>query len=840
LNEVFVLLRQSLNGPWSFTGASARAKTAPRGPWAPASVPGNVHTDLQALGRLKDPLLADHECDSGWVEQSAWWYRRRFHLDAALQGAGRVRLCAEGLDTWCTLWLNGRRLGRTDNAFVEHSFEVAGLLKAGANELLLRFEPPMQALAALQARYGARPAIGEPLRVQGRKASYSFGWDWGPRLPTSGVFKDIYLEALPGLRVADFWVSTSLATAAKARGALWAEVEAAEPCRAELQASLGPWSWRGQRAFKKGLNRVKLSWDLKKPELWWPRGWGAPHLYQAEVSVGASKAAIQVGVRTVELERKKDRVGESFGFKVNGRSVYAKGANWIPVDSFPGRIQAARVERLLDEAVEANYSMLRVWGGGFYEGEAFYDACDRRGLLVWQDFLFACSEVPEHPEFMATVKAEAVKAVRRLRRHASLALLCGNNENHTARDAQWFRGRQSKAWGRRIYEQLLPAVCAEHAPGLPYWPGSPFGGKESNSQEQGDRHHWEAWAQFKDPDFYLQDQGRFISEFGFAAFPNRAVLRKAIPAAGRWLQSRLLQMHDKVENGGAVARLAYFITRHLPLAGGLDRFRYLSQVMQSLALRTGITHWRRLMPHNQGALIWQHNDCWPVISWALLDSDDAPKLGYYGVREAFDDVLLSSVESEPKRMGDKVGVLPMRAGQEDGLCEAWLSLDGPQGRRGILRVERWGLRGRQAVLARVKVAQPANSSRRLWQRRRSSLGITDPTTQYLAFHFEGEGGLRRRSLLFFERPMRLALPMAGLVVGAREKDGHVEVAVRSQALALACELHAPVPGRFSDNGFDLLPGETRILRFSPAKAGVIKGPWEALCLNQMAIEARRP
>jgi beta-mannosidase len=828
---------QDLGGAWDLQQAGPGAK--PGRAWAPATVPGNVHTDLMALGRLKDPLLRGQEAEAGWVEQCDWWYRRRFTPDAALLTLPQLRLVAEGIDTWATLWLNGRRLGRVEDMFVEHCFDVRGLLKPGVNELLLRFEAPGRVLQALEKRYGPRAAVGDPLRVHGRKAQYSFGWDWGPRLPTCGIFKPIRLEGAGEARIDDLWCRTLKAAAAEASGLLIAEVNCTRPQRLALRADLGPWHFERTVALKKGLNRLRLPWTVAKPRLWWPRGHGAPELYQAELSLGpAARAAVTVGLRTVALRRVKDAAGESFGFTVNGRAIYAKGANWIPADSFLGRVSDARIQGLVDQAAAANMTLLRVWGGGLYEGEAFYGACDRAGLLVWQDFPFACSEVSEHPAFMAQVEAEAALALRRLRRHPSLALWCGNNEAHMARDAGWFKGRDHAQWGRQLYEDRLPKLCARLDPERPYWPGSPFGGPDANSATQGDRHHWEVWASYRAYDEYRLDRGRFITEFGFAALPNAGRLREALAPQDRWVQSRGLAMHDKVEWGGASARLSYYINKELPLAGGLEAFRYLSQVNQALALRAGFEHWRRLKPHNQGALVWQLNDCWPVISWSLLDSADEPKLAYHAVRRALDDVLLSAVEADPRRMTDKVGRLPLRGAQEDGQAQAWLTLDGPRGLKGRLTVERWGMRGREAVLARLPVSVGAQASRCVWRHGRRDSGVLDPSTQYLAFHLVSDRG-PRRSLLFFEPPKRLELPLSSVTLGARPQGDGVELAVQARHLALALEIQAPVPGRFSDNGFDLLPGETRRLSFIPQRPGPIRGAWTLYTLNQAQAEARR-
>jgi beta-mannosidase len=516
----------------------------------------------------------------------------------------------------------------------------------------------------------------------------------------------------------------------------------------------------------------------------------------------------------VELERVRDARGAGFGFKVNGAPVFAKGANWIPADSFLPRVSRPRVEALVDRAYEANYTMLRVWGGGVYEDEAFYGACDRKGLLVWQDFPFACGEAPEAPAFLAQVREEASSALKRLRRHPSLALLCGNNENHMARHDRWFGAASAKRWGRPIYHRTLPQVCARQAPGIPYWPGSPYGGSDPNDPGEGDRHHWAVWAHFAAPEEYLKDEGRFLSEFGFAALPGRAALADALGPRGRWPEGPELPAHDKVENGGGLGRIAYYLSGRLPQARDLDSLRYLSQTLQARVLKAGVEHWRRLKPHTQGALVWQHNDCWPAVSWSLLDGRDEPKLAYHAIAAAFEDIHLSAVESA-------------------GLAEFWLSCDGlsPQG---TLRVERWNVRGREAVLLRSRARGSALKGVRVFRATRAQAGIIDPSRQFLAAFWEGPQGLRRRALLFFAQPLRLALTRPQARLAARVCDGVWMLELRAATLTLACEVSGPSPSGFSDNGFDLLPGERREITWKGAPPG--RPPrWSLRTLNALVV-----
>ncbi len=818
-------LAQTLADGWAFAGAPPGSRRPPRGPWRPARVPGAVHLDLLAQGLIPDPLKAGAAEASAWVEARDWWYRCRFRAVAGLAGAPGLRLEAGGLDTWCTLWLNGRRLGRAQTMFAGHSFPLGRALESGENELLLRFESPGTALAALERRHGRLAGLGDPRRMHGRKAACSFGWDFAPRLPGCGVFRPVRLVAPGDRTVADAWVRTLEASPALARGVFEAVVESRAGGEAVVEFTLGPWTRVLRRRLVPGPNRVGSRWSLRRPPLWWPNGLGAPALVGASARVrGGEGLDFEAGLRTVELRRAPDRAGASFGFVVNSRSIFAKGANVVPPDPFPARVDA-KMGPLLDDAAAAGYNFLRVWGGGDFGGEAFYSGCDRRGLLVWQDFPFACSEAPEHPAFLALVEREARAVLPRLRRHPSLALLCGGNENHMARHDGWFRGRESPRWGRALYHRLLPALCRRLAPGVPYWPGSPYGGRDPNSEGRGDRHHWRVWGQWADPEAYLADRGRFLSEFGLASLPNPAALSEA--AGGGGLQGRSLAAHDRDAqvNGGGLARLAFYIHRNLPWAPGLEAFRYLSQVFQARGLALGIEHWRRLKPHTAGVLVWQHNDCWPGPSWSLIDSRGEPKLAYFAVRRAFDGALLSAVEGGG---GADPGRPP---GARN--CEVWLTLDGPAPASGVLRVERWNVRGREAVVARARVRAPGGGSRRLWRASRAEAGISEPGRQVLVARYDDDAGWARRCLLLFARPVAMDLPPARVGIGVRRMAGAWEVTLNSPVLALSAEVRAPLPGRFDDNGVDLLPGERRRLIFRPAAAAA-RGRWEVATLNAMA------
>jgi beta-mannosidase len=831
------LLNFDLSGKdWEFSGAPHGAAAA-TGPWRKANVPGNVHTDLMALGLLGDPHLGQNEADMAWVEQKDWWYRKKFSLPQGILACPAVYLKADGLDTYATLRVNGRLVGSSQNSLVEHEWEIRRYLKSGSNEILIRFASAALIVKKLEKKHGAYPAVSDPARVYARKAQYSFGWDWGPRLVTSGIFKSLRLEGVALNRITDLRVVATQVSQARASGTIRLSVQSLAASSTTLEVTLGQWRHIRALRLKKGLNHVSVPFSLEHPKLWWPVGYGQPHLYGATAALGTgASASAAVGLRKIKLLREKDKQGESFVFEVNGVKVFCKGANWIPADTFMGRLSEARVRRLVDAAKDSNMNMLRVWGGGFYESEEFYRACDEKGILVWQDFPFACNEVPELPWFKKEVELEAAKAVRRLRRHASLALWCGNNENQTARFDRWYGDRHVKRWGELYYNQVLPRICKALDSQTPYWPGSPFGGKNPNGMSHGDRHNWKTWANFADYMDYREDSGRFLSEFGFASLPNRQALKRAIPLPERYIQSRSMAVHDKVGGAGAYARIAYYMEGHLPVSAGFDDFRYLSQVNQAEALITGIEHWRRRQFSTSGTLFWQLNDCWPVTSWAVLDADDAPKLPWYAIRRAYDPLLLSCFEDKGLLRYGRSGYLPKRAKDEGGEAQAWLTHDWESPVTGTLNVELMNTSGKRRRVFRGKIRVGAYGSSKVWSAKRSSLRLKDPASEFLVFTFEAPGILRRAQL-YFERPKLQALKEAGLTISAKRdaQSGLTFVRVRARSLTRYVELHASKPGVFSDNGFDLLPGEARELVFTPASHGP-RARFEALSLNAVALK----
>lgn len=628
-------------------GADAAALAAiPAPDWLPAAVPGSAHAALLAAGRVPDPFHGRNETQLRWVGERSWAWRLDFEVGEL---APREELVFEGLDTYCSVWLNGVLLLASDNMFVPRRVDVRECLRPGANQLLLRFDPALARAREVEAVHGKRQLWnGDSARLHVRKAQYHFGWDWGPELIVSGPWRPVRRWS-GAVRVADLQCLADVDVAARrATLRVQAQIES-EGAGLQLQFELLDAQGRSvvAQAMAAGASQATLA--VPNAQLWWPRGLGAQPLYTlvARVLDGDRMLAeqrLRIGLRTLRLLQQpvQGEAGSSFHFEVNGQELFAGGANWIPDDSLLERITPARYRERVAQAAEANMNMLRVWGGGIYEHEAFYEACDELGVLVWQDFMFACGLYPADAAFQASVRAEAEAAVKRLRHHASLALWCGNNEDYMLAESAGIAFDQFEA--RAIYEGLLPEVCEALDPGRSYWPGSPYtpGGLKSSDATVGDRHSWEVWHQQMLPyQRYGEVQARFVSEFGMQSHPSLPLFESVLPPDERFPESQTVQWHNKAGSGNPDGhrRLAVYLADNLRVGATLADHVYATQFVQAEAMRVAYQDFRRRWQQPGaravgGALVWQLNDCWPVTSWALIDSAGVVKPAWHAVRRA--------------------------------------------------------------------------------------------------------------------------------------------------------------------------------------------------------------
>ena len=653
------MLVHSLIGDWQFRQADSAE-------WLPAKVPGGVHTDLMANERIPDPFTADNERKVQWVAESDWIYRRAFTCSPELLAQDKILLVCEGLDTLATVTLNGHELGHTNNMFRRYEWEVKSFLKSsGENEITIAFNSPVKYTAEKQAH---RPLRGVSQAIPGgphlRKAPCQFGWDWGPQLPPIGIWKDIRLEGYREARFADIHlqqehgdgqvtVEAGITVQQWGNKALKAAIRITTPTGQVLKNEAP--------ITKADEQTVKV--PIPQPMLWWPNGYGEQPLYQVEVSLMGSDESrevvldrhnYQVGLRTIELRQQEDQWGRSFVFVVNGVPIFVKGSNWIPADSFPTRIPDSYLEVLMRAAAETHQNMLRVWGGGLYEEERFYDLCDRYGILVWQEFIFSCSVYPlDDPEFLENVRSEVVDNVRRLRHRASLALWCGNNEMERGWYRDWKQPelKDMKDAYHRFFSHTLREWCMAEDPDHSYWPSSPSSDnpfEDPDSQKQGDAHYWDVWHERKPFTAYRDQYPRFMSEFGFQALPPLATIRTYADEADWNMTSYIMERHQKNASGNSLMVGQMLDTFKLPK--DFTSLVYMSMVLQAEGIRYGVEHWRRHTDRVAGILYWQLNDCWPVASWSSLDYFGRWKALHYAARHFYAPIMLSIEDKPPQQI----------------------------------------------------------------------------------------------------------------------------------------------------------------------------------------------
>ncbi|XVU24417.1 glycoside hydrolase family 2 protein [Actinoplanes sp. CA-054009] len=619
---------QSLHEGWTVSGGDVSG--------VPAVVPGCVHTDLLAAGRIDDPYLDENETKLAWIGRTDWDYSTTFTYSPADE---RADLVCEGLDTVAAVSLNGSPVGSTANMHRGYRFDVGSLLREGTNTLQITFTSAYAYAEAEQQRLGHRPnAYDEPFNFI-RKQACNFGWDWGPTLVTAGIWQPIGLETWSVARLAEVRPQVTVA-AGVGRVELRVRLERASDEPVTISASI---AGRTAQATVDGVEAL-LILTVDDPDLWWPRGYGVQPLYDLDVKVTSSSGAPldewsrRVGFRSVRI----DTADDGFVVVVNDVPVFVRGVNWIPDDVFDNRVTRDRLATRFRQAADANVNYLRIWGGGRYESAAFYDLADEMGFLVGQDFLFACAAYPEEEPFRSEVEAEARHNVLRLASHPSLVMWTGNNENLWGHeDWGWKPALNGLSWGAGFYYDLLPRIVAEIDPTRPYWPGSPYSGapdRYPNDPAHGTTHIWDVWNT-DDYTKYAAYRPRFVAEFGFQAPPTFSTLRRSIADDPLAPDSPGMAHHQKAADGDK--KLSRGLANHLPPPGDFDDWHYLTQLNQARALAFGIEHFRSLRPLCAGTIMWQLNDCWPVTSWAAVDGDGHKKPLWYALRDAYADRLLT-------------------------------------------------------------------------------------------------------------------------------------------------------------------------------------------------------
>jgi beta-mannosidase len=806
----------TLHDGWTF-------RQVGREEWYPARVPGVVHLDLFDNGLIGDPFYRDYERGLQWIGKTDWEYRAEFvvppDIREAVVGrrgfsgrrAGRrnVEIVFDGLDTYARVFLNGKLVLEADNFYRQWRVPVLGNLRDGRNELRIVFRSPInEDLPKVAARGYELPAVndqGEKTSVYTRKAPYQFGWDWGPRLVTCGIWKPVRLEAWDDARIVDVFLKQE--ELGKDRARLTAEVEvlARRPANGALPPTAIEVTVEGfagpaatvKIPLREGARTHKVPFEIPSPRLWWPNGYGEQPLYTVKTRLlmggrAVDEARDRIGLRTLELHRAGDPWGKSFEFVVNGVPVFAKGANWIPADSFLPRITRERYAQLLGSARDAHMNMLRVWGGGIYESDVFYELADEMGLLLWQDFHFSCSLYPADKKFLKNVEVEAEQAVRRLRNHPSLALWNGNNEM----EAGWFQwGWKERFPGwlwsdyQAIFHEMLPKVVARFDPTRSYWPSSPSANREAAPGDpgNGDMHYWGVWHGAEPFSAFERQKTRFMSEYGFQSFPEM----KTIRSFARWddlaIDSPVMMSHQKHPRGNQLIR--EYMLRDYREPKDFPSFLYVSQVLQAEGIKLGAEYLRRSRPRTMGSLYWQLDDCWPVASWASIDYFGRWKALQYYARRFYAALLVSTSE-------------------EDGQVDVHVVSDLVTPVAATLEVRLLDLAGVVVWEKKQDVTvAPLASEKHLSIPRAELLSGREASAVFLHVRLVADGRALAENARFFVPPKDMALRKPQIKVETTPAEGGFKATLSTDILARHVRLvYAPDDGSFSDNYFDLVPG----------------------------------
>jgi beta-mannosidase len=658
---------EDLTDGWTLTAVAGPAPADLLGRPVPAAVPGTSHTALLDAGLIPDPYLDRNETALEWMKRVDWAYERALDLAPAADGE-RVDLVLDGIDTVATVSLGERVLGRTANQHRSYRFDVRELAGRGPQPLRVDLASALTYAESEAARLGARPSpYPQPYNMV-RKMACSFGWDWGPDLQTAGLWKPVRVERWRVARLASVRPVVTVDAGGDGRVEVHVDVERSGPAGRSSRPGPRPADGSGLRVRARvagvegevvvapDAGDAVVALAVPAPRLWWPAGYGEQALYGLEVELVADETPAgavldarsrRIGFRTVEVDTSDDEHGTRFTVVVNGVPVFVRGANWIPDDHLLTRITRDRLARRLDQALGAHLNLLRVWGGGIYESDDFYDLCDERGLLVWQDFLLACAAYPEESPLWEELEAEARENVVRLAPHPSLALWNGGNENLWGHeDWGWKAELDGRTWGERYALDLLARVVAELDPTRAYSPNSPSTPRRRpdevhpNDPDHGTHHEWEVWNRV-DYVHYRDDVPRFCSEFGFQGPPTWATLSRAVRASDGGPLTKddpTFLLHQKAEDGNG--KLDRGLAPHLGVPDDFVDWHWATQLNQARAVEHAVTHYRSWWPRTAGAIVWQLNDCWPVTSWAAVDGDERPKPLWYALRHAFADRVL--------------------------------------------------------------------------------------------------------------------------------------------------------------------------------------------------------
>lgn len=781
----------------SFIDSGWTFKSAADNQWRKANVPGNVYSDLLEHNLIKNPYVAVNEPDVQWVAENDWEYKTTFAVDDSTLVKKHIELNFDGLDTYASIYLNDSLILQTDNAFRNYKIDVKKIIKK-ENELRVLFNSSH--FFEKEGESMLKYELPEGPRVFVRKPQFQYGWDWAPVLKTSGIWKPISLSSWNDLKIKDIFIVQN--TIEEKRAKLTFKLELVSAISEELTFEVvvnDNVVAKTKTMVDSTTTGYSIPFEIENPTLWWPHNLGNPYLYNMGIRIKKGWTvldykALSKGLRTIELVTEKDSIGESFYFKVNGQPVYIKGANYVPQDILQDKVDDLRYEKLLNDVVESNMNMLRVWGGGMYENDIFYDLCDEKGILVWQDFMFACAMYPGDKAFLDNVAQEAIDNVKRLRNHTSLALWCGNNESSEGWENWHWKDGKSKAqqaeiWNNyiKLFNNILPNTVRELTDQTPYWESSPkFGRGNPNYTTDGNAHDWFVWHDAYPFEHYETNVPRFMTEFGFQSFPSYATIKYANANDSMAIDSLTFAKHQKHIRGSQL--IDDYMRRDFPRPDNLEAYVYLSQLVQAYGVTKGIEAHRRAKPHNMGSMYWQLNDCWPAISWSSIDFLGNRKALYYKSKKAFGNVLISSTINNDT-------------------LKTYLVNDELKFQSGSISLRILDFAGNEIFSACDTTSiQPLGNELKFLLPLKDLKFDRNATVLEMSFN-------NSTNYFYFARPKDLAIGTEDIEKTITSTDTGFTIELTCDTLQKDVFLYTDTKGQFSDNFFDLMPNEKKIIDF---------------------------
>lgn len=815
------MLVKEINSNWTFNEVDGSHS-------GKATVPGTIHTDLLANNLIEDPFYRVNEKELQWIDKSDWEYETVFEINLAVFKKSKIEIEFQGLDTYADVFLNDELVLKADNMFRTWKIDIKKKAILGNNKLkVVLYSPTNKGLELLKNHYPL-PAINDQSENGGmgvnkvsiftRKAGYHYGWDWGPRLVTSGIWKSVKLRAWDLVELEDVFIEQPSVTAEKAQLRASINTNVEKEFKGEIKVSnaeTGEEYAISQVDFSSNASSISIPFEIENPKLWWSNGLGEPNLYEFKIELldqtgnEIESRNVVTGLRSIKLVREKDAVGESFMFELNGVPVFIKGANYIPNDNFVTRVTDEDYQKVIQDALDANMNMLRVWGGGIYEYDKFYELCDEKGLLVWQDFMFACSMYPGDEAFLENIKQEAIDNVIRLRNHPSIAVWCGNNEINAA----WSHYSEG-GWGWKeeyeeeqreeiqktyleIFHKILPEVVTKYTDGDDYWPSSPQAGFEPEKHAgyentSGDMHYWGVWHGKHPFEDFEKYKTRFMSEYGFQSFPDFETVKKYALPEDYDIESEVMSSHQR--SGIGNLRIKEYMSWDYNVPTDFEDFLYMSQVLQARGVKMAIEAHRGSMPYCMGSMYWQINDCWPVASWSSTDYYHKWKALHYTVKKAYEPILLTV-----KSVENKIIV----KGVSDVLKDI----------KGTLKLTLLDFNGNAIKSISEEVILVQNTSTKIFEIKKNEiLNGANANDVVLKVELFDEEELLSNNLYYFVKPKDLKLENPAIVTELIVENGIQFLKITSDKLVKDLYINFKNQKVFiSDNYFDLLPNEPRLL-----------------------------